>query len=225
MSSTYQKIAAFFMLGFVFITQSAIANDYHHRYYEVTVTNITKGQIFTPIMVASTKHHSQLFTLGEAASSELEIMAESGNPMPLANQLVDMRKAFDVATHDDVLLPGQSVTLKVKTNKKFNHVSVASMLVPTNDAFFAVNSIRGPKGKRHITVLAPAYDAGTENNDELCVTIPGPPFICQGEGVSSDQGEGFVHIHAGMHGIGDIRAAQHDWRGPVAKIRIQRVHH
>mgnify|MGYP000066584428 CR=1 FL=1 len=224
MLSVCKAIVSFFMIGFVLIAQSAIASDYH-QYYEVTVTNITKGQIFTPILVASTKHRSQLFTLGEAASSELETLAESGNPTPLANQLVDTNKALDVATHDDVLLPGQSVTLKVKTNKKFSHVSVAAMLVPTNDAFFAVNSIHGPRGKRPITVLASAYDAGTENNDESCMTIPGPPFICQGEGVSSEQGEGFVHIHSGMHGIGDISAAQHDWRGQVAKITIQRVHH
>jgi len=224
MSSVCKTIASFLIIGLAFIAQSATASDYYPS-YEVTVTNITKGQIFTPIMVASTKHNSQLFTLGEAASSELEIIAESGDPMPLANQLINMNNALDVATHDDVLLPGQSVTLKVRTNRKFRHVSVASMLVPSNDAFFAVNNIRGPKGKRPLIILAPAYDAGTENNDELCVSIPGPPFLCQGEAVSVDQGEGFVHIHSGMHGIGDLSAAQHDWRGPVAKIRIQRVNH
>jgi hypothetical protein len=31
-------------------------------------------------------------------------------------------------------------------------------------------------------------------------------------------GERFVHIRAGIHGIGNLNAAQRDWRNPVAEI-------
>ena len=48
------------------------------------------------------------------------------------------------------------------------------MLVPTNDTFFAVNGRPGPKGNDTITLVSPAYDAGTEMNDELCISLPGP---------------------------------------------------
>ncbi len=68
-----------------------------------------------------------------------------------------------------------------------------------------------------------------ELNDELCANIPGPPGICGGVGPSpgenNDGDEGYVHIHRGMHGIGDpkLTADVYDWRNPVAKITVIRV--
>ena len=70
--------------------------------------------------------------------------------------------------------------------------------------------------------MALGYDAGTETNDELCATVPGP--ACGGEALSpADSGEGFVSIHNGIHGMGDLNAALLDWRNPVAKVTIHRV--
>ena len=193
------------------------------KVYEVTITNITKAQIFTPIMAASHGAGVKLFTLGEAASSELEILAESGMPGALADKLADEADA-DVSIADGPLHPGDSVTLYVKAGGKHKYISVASMLVPSNDAMFAVNGIRGPKGRHSLTLSSPAYDAGTEENDELCVSIPGPPFLCpDGEGVSVSGGEGFVYIHSGIRGIGDVNADTYDWRNPVASISIRRT--
>lgn len=191
--------------------------------FEVTVTNITQGEIFTPIMVASHRHDTKIFKLGEPASEELEIIAESGNPGPLGDSLISSGAALDVVAADGVLLPGHSLTLSVRTDRKHSHVSVASMLVPTNDAFFAVNGIHGPRGKKSKTVYSPAYDAGTEANDELCDNIPGPPFACNGEGFNPASGEGYVYIHPGIHGGGDLSTASYDWNNPVAKITIRRV--
>lgn len=205
----------------ILLAGNAIADEY--KTYDVTITNITRGEIFTPILVASTSHDSKFFTLGTAASGELEVIAESGNPVPLSNSLINTGAALDVVTSAGVLAPGKSVTLTVKTSKKYRHISVASMLVPTNDAFFAVNGTHVPRGHKTKTVYSPAYDAGTEANDELCASIPGPPFICTGEGVSAASGEGYVHIHAGIQGNGDLIKANHDWRNPVAKITISRT--
>ena len=100
------------------------------------------------------------------------------------------------------------------------------MLIPTNDGFFAVNGIEGPSDNQTLTVYSPAYDAGSEVNDELCSNIPGPFFgECGGPGGGGKPGggEGYVHIHAGIHGIGDLTAAARDWRNPVAKIVIRRI--
>lgn len=192
------------------------------KVYAVTITNITKAQIFTPIMVASHDDDTKLFTLGEAASSELETLAESGNPEPLADRLSDEEDA-DVSVAGGPLLPGDSVTLYVKAGGKNKYISVASMLVPSNDAMFAVNGVRAPKGKNTLDLVSPAYDAGTEDNDELCVSIPGPPFLCNGEGVSTEGGEGSVYVHSGIRGIGDVNADTYDWRNPVASISIRRT--
>ena len=115
-----------------------------------------------------------------------------------------------------------SVTVTVETRGKFNHVSVASMLIPTNDAFFTLNVIKGASGKKTVVVMASAWDAGSEPNDELCANIPGP--VCGGAGGSPGAGgEGFVHIHAGIHGMGDLDPAERDWRNPVARITISRT--
>ena len=51
--------------------------------YEVTITNLTRGSLFTPILVASHRSGVSLFALGEPASAELAMLAEGGNVEPL----------------------------------------------------------------------------------------------------------------------------------------------
>jgi len=194
--------------------------------FEITVTNLTRGQVFTPILAASHKAGVTLFRLGEPASVPLEILAESGDVGPLAASLSSMQSVHDVVNSGAPLPPGQSVTLMVKTAGQFDHLSVAAMLVPTNDGFFAVNGEEGPKGDKAITLYSPAYDAGTEANDELCIHIPGPPGVCAGEpfNASRDDPAGYVHIHSGIHGTGNLVPAVRDWRNPVARIVVRSVH-
>ena len=101
------------------------------------------------------------------------------------------------------------------------------MLIPTNDGFFALNGVRVPRGNQIQTYTSVAYDSGSERNDELCVNIPGPSFTeCGGPGgggapVGGE--EGYVHVNAGIHGIGDLSAAKRDWRNPAARITVRRV--
>jgi hypothetical protein len=195
--------------------------------FEVTVTNLTRGQQFTPILVASHREGVQLFRLGQPASSQLEILAEEGNTAPLAARLQANPAVKDVVSGSGLTDPGKSVTLTVDAPGAFDHISVASMLIPTNDAFFAVNGVEGPQGSKELTLFSPAYDSGTERNDETCASIPGPFFAeCNGPGgggMPSGGEEGFVHIHAGIHGIGNFMPARRDWRNPVARIVIRRV--
>jgi hypothetical protein len=194
--------------------------------FEVTVTNLTRGQQFTPILVASHKAGVRLFELGTPASPQLKTLAEEGNVAPLTALLLGNPDVRDIVNSGGLLNPGQSVTQRVSTRAGFDNVSVAAMLIPTNDGFFAVNDAEGPNGQQSITVYSPAYDAGTERNDETCASIPGPFFVeCGGPGGGGTPGggEGYVHIHAGIHGIGDLEPALRDWRNPVARITIRRV--
>jgi len=194
--------------------------------YEVTVTNLTRGQQFTPILVASHKAGVRLFELGTPASPQLKTLAEEGNVAPMTALLLGNPNVRDVVNSGGLLNPGKSVTQRVSTLGGFDNVSVAAMLIPTNDGFFAVNDAEGPNGQDVITLFSPAYDAGTERNDETCASIPGPFFIeCGGPGGGGAPGggEGYVHIHAGIHGIGDLDPALRDWRNPVARITIRRV--
>lgn len=194
--------------------------------FKVTITNITRDQQFTPILVATHRPRVRLFTLGQPASAELQTLAEEGNTAPLANLLRNTPGVQEVVTGSGLLGPGQSTMLTVGAGGDHPRFSVAAMLIPTNDAFFALNGVEGPNGNESLTLFAPAYDAGSERNDELCASIPGPSFVeCGGPGGAGAPAggeEGFVHIHAGIHGIGDLDAAERDWRNPVAQITIRR---
>jgi hypothetical protein len=195
------------------------------QHFEVTVTNITKAQTFTPILIASHKTGVTLFNLGAPASVELEHLAEAGDTAPLTALLEANPDVKEVAIAGAPLPAGQSVTLSVATGGGFDSVSVAAMLIPTNDGFFSINGVDVPKETKIVTLTSPAYDSGTELNDELCEHIPGPEEVCQGEGFnpSREGAEGFVHVHDAIHGIGDLASSAWDWRNPVAQVVIKRV--
>jgi hypothetical protein len=204
------------------VSSFAVAGDY----LQVTVTNLTRGQIFTPILVVSHSRNKQLlFRLGKPASEELAALAEGGAVAPLADALRNKHGVKGIADSGMQLTePGHTTTVKVPAHGA-KRISLAAMLLPTNDAFVSLNNVRAPL-HGSITYTAVAYDAGSETNDELCVSIPGPPSLCNGEPLSpNDDGEGYVHVHAGIHSIGDLDPAERDWRNPVAQVTIKRVYH
>jgi hypothetical protein len=191
--------------------------------YRVTITNLTQAEKFTPILVASSRKRVKLFDLGEAASPELARLAEGGAVDQLTALLephtVDIANSFELLPPHGLLEPGDSVTVMVSA-KGAKYISLASMLIPTNDAFFALNGVR-VNGKKS-AFMAKAYDAGSETNDEACANIPGPD--CHGAPFSpEDDGEGYVYIHSGIHGHGDLLPEIYDWNNPVAHVAIVRV--
>ena len=96
------------VLLLVLICGGAMAAD-----YEVTVTNLTKGQTFTPLLVVSHRENVTLFTAGEPASPGLEIIAESGNIAPLEAMLGTLRGVRDTNTNGGLLGPGESTTIEI----------------------------------------------------------------------------------------------------------------
>ena len=193
--------------------------------FDVTVTNLTRGQRFTPILVVSHKEGVNLFTLGQSASSALATLAETGNTAPLTALLMATPGVKDVVTVGPLLDPSASRTITIQGGGKYKYLSLASMMIPTNDAFISLNGVKALTGDDQ-GFASPAYDAGSEVNDELCSSIPGPSFVeCGGPGGGGapGNGEGYVHIHAGMHGIGDMDASERDWRNPVAWISVERA--
>lgn len=192
----------------------------HAELYQVTVTNLSRGQILSPVFAATHRGNVALFTSGEPASPELAALAQDANTDLLTDLLSASPNVHEIAHGSGPILPGKSETLIIHSNYRARFISLASMLVTTNDAFIAVNRMKLPL--RSSTLTVPAYDAGAEANDESCNYIPGPP--CGNANAASDvEGEGFVHIHSGIHGVGDLNAAQYDWRNPVAKVTIRRI--
>jgi hypothetical protein len=212
-------ITVILVLAISLVSVNAFA-DGKKAAYELTITNITKGLLFTPILLMTHKKGVKLFTPGASASAALEELAEGGNTAPLTAMMSMNPKVGSIMTIG-ALGPGEEVIAEIPAERGFNYVSLASMLLPTNDGFLALNGVRAPKGHNTVMYLSPGYDAGTEINDELCENIPGPH--CGGAAVSVEDGEGYVHIHSGIHDIGDLSPADYDWRNPVARVVIKRI--
>lgn len=190
--------------------------------YEIMITNLTRGQIFSPILVATHKKEVELFELGAPASSELAALAQDGETDGLANKLLSMPAVGNVVVSSSgPLQPGATVTIEIPAVRHFNYISLAAMLVTTNDGFMALNGIKAPISKYLKTYMSPAYDAGSEANDEMCNYIPGPPCNSHHQ-ASAIASEGYIHIHAGIQGVGDLAPAEFDWHNPVAKITVRK---
>ena len=193
--------------------------------YEVIITNLTPGQSFTPILGVTHSAGVGIFLTGTAASPELEILAEEGDVAPLTALLNSMPGVvMEVASTTGLTTPGVTRSLTLMGGGSYDRLSLAAMLIPTNDAFVGLDTALPVDGEMKV-LYAYAYDAGTEVNDESCASIPGPDYPeCGGPGLggSPGNGEGAVVIHSGIHGIGDF-ARDHDWKNPVARITVHRL--
>jgi len=210
---------AVLMTAALALSSTAFADD--GKTYEVTITNVTAGQTFTPVLAATHRSDIGFFEVGQPASGELTALAEGGDIEPLGTLLDSVPwLVLDTATNGALLGPGESVTIELQGSSRFSRLSFAAMLIPTHDTFVALDSM--PLPNRAATAVALAYDAGSETNDELCANIPGP--YCGGAPMSPmDDGEGFVHVANGIHGIGDLAPEMFDWRNPVATVQVRRI--
>ena len=194
--------------------------------YRVRVTNLTNTQRFTPILAATHTRGARVFRAGTAAAPELRALAENGDTGPLTALLTGLPAAVrEVGSTSGLLTRGASVTFEISGGGGFDWLSLASMLIPTNDASVGLETTLPEAGETKV-VYAYAYDAGTERNDELCSSIPGPSFSeCGGPGGGAQvgNGEGVITVHSGIHGVGDFLPHLRDWRNPVARITIWNV--
>lgn len=102
------------------------------------------------------------------------------------------------------------------------------MMVNTNDAFVGIRSMELEPG---MSFMVPAWDSGTEENNEDCLSVPGPacgPARMGADAVQSGNGEGYVHIHRGIHGeyegeTTDLAPSRYYWRNPSLMITVEEV--
>jgi len=209
--------------------------------WKVTVTNLTNGTYFTPLLVAAHNGHTEAFTPGEPASSDIRWVAECGNIAPLAADLGAAGAELVTNPAGGALAPGTSTTATLHPGPRQDHLSIVAMLVPTNDGFFGLNSIRVPKVPGTYSYSVNAYDAGTEANDEVfappasgCMPgqpgVPGDPTGLAGTGatgVASFDYNTNVHVHPGpvgdldpTGGASDLDASVHRWNDPIATVTV-----
>ncbi|MFT7669613.1 MAG: hypothetical protein ACI8X5_002318 [Planctomycetota bacterium] len=188
--------------------------------YEITVTNVTRGQILGPIAAASHGPGYSLFELGQPSSAGLAHMAEEGDPSMLLGEMTMHSEVFSAQTNGAVTMPGGSATVTIVADSDRSYLSLGGMLVSTNDGFIALRNIPAPTGTD--TYLARVYDAGSEFNSEDCNYIPGPP--CGAAGMHDPaMAEGYVRIHEGVHGVASLAAEEFDWRGEAVQVSIRRL--
>lgn len=109
-------------------------------------------------------------------------------------------------------------TISVTLSSKYPLITIATMALNTNDCFVALNSGMLSRG---MIVDLPGLDAGIEENNELCTSIPGPACPTDSGNVASGKGEGFVHVHRGFFGVGGaLSAADYDWQNPMMRIVV-----
>lgn len=216
-------IVAAILCGCLLLSTTTVLVDRKNANYQVTITNLTRAQTFTPILITSHRKGVKIFELGSTASEVLSDLAEGGDVVPLKTELEGNEKVVEVVDSGGLLTPGESVAVTVAARKGAKWISLASMMIPTNDSFIALNGVKVPDNGKASVYFSPGYDAGSEANDESCLNIPGP--VCGDEGVSpeSDNDEGYVHISGGIHGIADLAPEAYDWRNPTAKIVIRKV--
>ncbi len=184
--------------------------------YDVTVTNLTAGRVISPPIIVAHDAGLSVFPAGEPASEELAMVAEDAVHGPLEAALLG--DGADVVVAAGPLPPGHSVTLQITPSAGNDRLSALGMLVTTNDAFFAVSGVPVGAG----TLNAPAYDAGSEANNELCGYIPGPPRATD-SGNANLAGEGTVQSHPGLTGVGDLDAAALGWSDSPVQITIRKL--
>lgn len=188
---------------------------------EVRIVNLTRGQVFSPVIAwTHARRFEPFFAFGGEASEELRSIAEDGDPGPMEMLLMDDPEVRSIAIADGPLMPGDTLTLTVDAGRGGRFLSLASMLVNTNDTFFALRGVRIPLSGGAF-YFQPGWDAGTEVNNEACTHVPGPACPMDSGNIAEDgDGEGFIFTQEGIHGIGDLIPDQHDWRNPVAYIVV-----
>lgn len=196
--------------------------------YTVSVKNLTYSQPLSPMVVSYHQSGENLFSAGEAVSVGFENLAEGGSNTALLAELSANTKVHASVGGNGLISPSKTDTVTI-SGSATSCISVASMLVNTNDAFVGTNCVNVSSlaigGK--IVKRVPAYDAGTEANSELAATIPGPAG--GGEGFSATRDDtGFVFIHPNVvtkdDGLSTSALTQaHRWDNPAATITIERI--
>ena len=229
-----KKINSLFSLGLLTLaSQQALAAD-----LTIEVQNLTQGIYFTPVGVVAHSPDASLFEVGEAASPEIQAMAEGGSLAGITTIADSVGADMLAETAAGPLGPTKSVSGNLMTADGNTVLSIVAMVLPSNDGFVGLDNWTIPTEAGTYTVYLNAYDAGTEVNDELVgggapgtPGFPPAPFLSDlgsgGSGITTTETNTTVHIHPGnigddsaTDGVSDVKNSVHRWLNPVAKVTV-----
>ena len=205
------------------LSKSSSKSSFKKDTITLKVTNLSWQQPFGGVFVMTHNAHvDPLFTLGEEASEELALLAENGSPGPLVDLYsgahgVGTTFGFAEGAPFGGNVGANTFYIDIPYDSDYPYVSLATMAINTNDCFIAINGRKLSPGD---VFTGPGYDAGSEANNELCSSIPGPACPAGSGNNRSGGGEGFVHVHRGFFGVGDLSQAGYDWRNPMVRFEV-----
>lgn len=204
-------------------------DDATARIFSVEVTNLTHNQPLSPAAAVLHTNGYDGFSLGAMAHNDLELLAEGGDNSDFLATAESHNKVLDSAGGSGAIAPGASANLQVQGFASQPRLTLATMLVNTNDAFVGLDGVALGELARNdaITLHARVYDAGTEANSESAATIPGPAGGGEGYNAGRDDRD-FIAIHPGVVSQDDGLAtsaldASHRFDNPGARIVITRT--
>ncbi len=213
---------------------------------KVKVENVSEsdGLWFTPVFFGFHDGSFDTFDAGVAATASIEALAEGGNPSGLIADIGGVMGAKSHVLFQDgsgappgvLFAPGESNSFTIDLDPMYNrYLSFASMLLPSNDAFFGnanpaqheLFDIFGNfNGYQEINLFGSnIWDAGTELNDFM-----GAAFSPLG-GMSTDT-MGSVNLlgQAGLDDFSGVQKATGDFvsqnlmaNDQIARISVQQV--
>ena len=205
------------------------SKDDPEQMLRVTVTNLTAGQPMSPVL-AAVHTGAAGWAAGSSASIALEMLAEGGDASALAVELAAAGGLAE-ANGSAPIGPGASDSHELSFAADSGALlTVATMLVNTNDAFAGLNAVAVGAmavGDRISQVLN-AWDAGTEANSEAAGTLPGPADGGEGFNAARSDSLDVVRIHAGVVSSADglatsVLSGMHRFDNPVIRVEVERI--
>lgn len=193
--------------------------------YEVEIVNLTHNQPFSPLALRADGAAYNAWTIGESASLGIEYIAEEGDNTEFLGRASSKKSASGTG----IVGPGDTAVIDLASKETDLYLTAVTMLVNTNDAFAGVTGfdLSGLAVGDKTEVYLPVYDSGTEANDELAGTIPGPAD--GGVGFDAERNDvDYVAMHPGVVGMDDgyddsVLDGSHKFDGPAAKLMITRT--
>ncbi len=223
------KFGAVVALGSVLLLSGCNDNKQSVYGYTIDVTNLTTNQPLSPI--AAVLHNSgyEGFALGSMASSDLERLAEAGDNTHFINSAKASSSVINAVSGSGIIAPGTAANITLQGKGSSPRLTLASMLVNTNDGFIGLESVdlSTLAINESLVVHARVYDAGTEANSETAATVPGPAGGGEGYNATRDDHD-FIAVHAGVVSSDDglatsVLTAAHRFDNPGARVVITRM--
>jgi hypothetical protein len=211
------------------------AADAAEHVYQVTIENLMDGQPLSRPVLATHTNRARFFEVGANASEGIRLIAEFGQTSVAVAELEAQPGVLHVVESGVPIHrvggPGaNSVAFEIRAAANANRLSLATMLVCTNDGFTGLDGVMLPRGFRAQVFYAVAYDAGTHENVEQteylvdsCHGIGPVPFPDGPDGNMRAPEEDVIRKHPGIAGDGFLDPAVHGWEDPVIRVTVQRI--